>query len=362
MIVKTNGPSQTHLGTARRPLSSAVTNVLVLLAGLAVVPASGADSDISHRFRFRYEVGIRELREYRTVRVWVPFALEDDHQQLHSVTIRAQRQVRISREPKYGNRILYWTGRTRGGPHPVLSVEYEVTRKEVQALAVGRLATDRLGRASGAADTLRERDRHLFLSQNRMVPVGGPSLALIDPNRVPSSPLKRARYLYDAVLAYLEYKKVGRGWGRGDVYWACDSRYGNCTDFHSVFISLARYFKLPAKFVIGFPLPSNRRPATIAGYHCWAYFYLKRFGWVPVDISEADKHPSLADYYFGTLDANRIAFSVGRDIELVPPSGSGPLNFFIYPHVELDGRPLPKESLWYRFFYEPLAGSTGANP
>jgi hypothetical protein len=40
-----------------------------------------------------------------------------------------------------------------------------------------------------------------------------------------------------------------------------------------------------------------------------------------------------------------FAFSSGRDIELVPKSESGPLNFFIYPHVEVDGKPLPQENV-----------------
>ena len=70
----------------------------------------------------------------------------------------------------------------------------------------------------------------------------------------------------------MKYSKEGKGWGRGDSDWACDSKFGNCTDFHSLFISLARSQKIPAKFEIGFPLPDKRGAGDIPGYHCWAKF------------------------------------------------------------------------------------------
>ena len=57
-----------------------------------------------------------------------------------------------------------------------------------------------------------------------------------------------------------------------------------------------------------------------------------------VDISEADKHPEMREYNFGTQTAGLVKLTHGRDITLVPPQKSGPLNMFIYPYVEVDGR------------------------
>jgi len=64
-------------------------------------------------------------------------------------------------------------------------------------------------------------------------------------------------------------------------------------------------------------------------------------GWIPVDISEANKNPSLRDYYFGNLTENRVGFTVGRDLTLVPKQDGSALNFFVYPYVEIDGKPYP---------------------
>ncbi|WP_332910143.1 transglutaminase-like domain-containing protein [Algoriphagus boritolerans] len=61
--------------------------------------------------------------------------------------------------------------------------------------------------------------------------------------------------------------------GRGDSNYACDSKTGNCTEFHSFFISLARSVNIPARFAIGASIPSDRNEGGIDGYHCWAEFY-----------------------------------------------------------------------------------------
>jgi transglutaminase-like putative cysteine protease len=152
--------------------------------------------------------------------------------------------------------------------------------------------------------------------------------------------VEKARAIYDYAVTNLKYDKSGTGWGRGDIYYACDAKRGNCTDFHALVIGLARAVGIPARFDIGFPLPTERGEGDIAGYHCWAKLYLKGHGWVPVDASEANKHPEKREYFFGTHDENRIKFTTGRDLVLNPPQAGSPLNFFIYPYVEVDGRPL----------------------
>lgn len=151
--------------------------------------------------------------------------------------------------------------------------------------------------------------------------------------------LEAGEKMYRAVLDHMRYSKDGTGWGRGDVVHACSAGFGNCTDFHSLFIAMARSRGIPARFIMGFPLPETRGQGEVKGYHCWAEFWVDGTGWVPVDASEADKHPELADYYFGSLTADRVAFTRGRDLVLVPPQQGPPLNFFIYPYAELDGKP-----------------------
>jgi transglutaminase-like putative cysteine protease len=148
--------------------------------------------------------------------------------------------------------------------------------------------------------------------------------------------LGKARAIYDYVFATMRYDKTGTGCGRGDV-------------LHSLFIAMARSQGIPARFEIGFPLPGETHSGDIPGYHCWAEFFEPQHGWIPVDISEAWKHPEKKDYFFGAHDANRVLFTIGRDLELNPRQAGHPLNYFIYPYVEVQGKEYSNVSLAFSF-------------
>jgi len=186
------------------------------------------------------------------------------------------------------------------------------------------------------------RELALFLAPNRRVVVADevldPILAEVRQGAGSGDPAILARATYDWVVDNVEYKKVGSGWGNGDTFWACSERYGNCTDFHSLFISLARTEEIPARFEMGFPVPADRPAGEIGGYHCWVEFYLEGTGWFPIDASEAFKHPEKRELFYGTHPADRIHFTTGRDLRLGPSHRGKPLNYFIYPYVELEGR------------------------
>ncbi|HXM89878.1 MAG TPA: transglutaminase-like domain-containing protein, partial [Candidatus Acidoferrum sp.] len=188
------------------------------------------------------------------------------------------------------------------------------------------------------------------LEPNRLVPLTG-RIAQVSANlaETDATPLQQARVDYEYVTSIMKYDKSGTGWGRGDAVYACDVRHGNCTDFHSLFIGLARAGGIPARFTIGFPIGAANS-GEVPGYHCWAEFYSGGV-WVPVDASEASKHPALHDYYFGHLDAARVAFTTGRDLVLRPPQNGRPLNYLIYPYVELDGVALPQKQIKTKFSY-----------
>ena len=59
---------------------------------------------------------------------------------------------------------------------------------------------------------------------------------------------------------------------------------------------------------------------------------------MPIDASEAAKNPEKREYFFGAHDENRVEFSIGRDLNLNPKQVGEPLNYFVYPYVEIDGK------------------------
>jgi len=55
---------------------------------------------------------------------------------------------------------------------------------------------------------------------------------------------------------------------------------------------------------------------------------------------------------------NRVQFSIGRDLRLNPPQDGKPLNYFVYPYVEVDGQEYPNVSLAFSFADTALLGAT----
>ena len=314
--------------------------------GVALKPKRFAGHPRSRAFRFHYGATLKGLRSCASVRVWMPVPKDGDYQTVRESARCLPADATISAEPKYGNKILYFETRASGAVPLDFGVSYRVTRDEIRGLT------------GPATTTLAATDLPKFLGANSMVPLGGKPIELLRSMRLPRDDvIALARVLYDRVDQHMQYDKSRPGYGNGDALWACNSGYGNCTDFHSLFISMSRSKGLPARFEIGFPLPREKGAGTIGGYHCWAFFFVKGRGWAPVDISEADKNPESKDYHFGNLTEDRVAFAVGRDIDLVPKQSGAPLNFFVYPHIEVDGKPLPRDQVDYSFRYEDLSAT-----
>jgi hypothetical protein len=48
-------------------------------------------------------------------------------------------------------------------------------------------------------------------------------------------------------------------------------------------------------------------------------------------------------------DGNRVQFGMGRDLRLDPAQTGKPLNYFVYPYVEVDGQEYSNVSLAFSF-------------
>jgi uncharacterized protein (TIGR03000 family) len=295
----------------------------------------------SRTFLFTYSATVTGLPVDQTARVWLPVPSSNDNQEVEIADTKAlPAGYKIDAEPAYGNKILYADVKPDKDGNATLAVTYRVKRNEVK------------GASTPDVPDIAKIAR--YLEPDALVPITGKCLEIIKDKPIPMDQMDAARLLYDVVNKHMRYSKEGTGWGRGDSVWACDSKYGNCSDFHSLFISLARSQKIPAKFEIGFPLPPKRGEGEIGGYHCWAFFKPDGKGWVPVDISEANKDPKMKDYYFGNLTEDRVAFTTGRDYDLVPKQDGAARNFFIYPYVELDGKEYPADKVKRKFTFKDL--------
>ncbi len=288
-------------------------------------------------FLFNYDFRLHGLKPGAKLNVWLPKPPSSEWQEAKELLQTADVAPSESVEGKYGNKIRHFAFVVPESGETYFQLPYEIKRKEVR---LEQLSSDE------------ELGDDAFLTANKKVPVDGKAVSLLDGVVLPRDPLAKARAIYDLVDSHVKYSKDGEGWGQGDSEWVCDSQFGNCTDFHSLFISLARSKGIRARFEIGFPISADVESGDVGGYHCWGWFFVAGKGWVPVDISEADKHPEMKEYYFGNLTADRVAFSVGRDLLLEPPQNGPPLNFFVYPYAEVDGEVVERANIELQFSFE----------
>jgi len=314
----------------------------LLAAGGATLAARAAPR--TRAFHFAYEATVKDIPTGAArIDLWIPVPQDDPYQQIRNLRIASPYQFKIDMAPG-GNRVLHVAVGHPAANSLAITMDLDAVRTEhVQT------------RLREGPPLERDEDARVlanYLKPDRLVPLDNQIRAWardVVEKAGAHTDLEMARAIYQHVVSTVKYDKTGKGWGRGDIYYACDARRGNCTDFHAIFIGYARALGIPARFAIGFPLPAERGEGKISGYHCWAEFYARGIGWVPVDASEAAKNPAKRDYYFGAHDENRIEFSKGRDVILEPPQHAEPLNYFVYPYAEVDGQPFAGTAFEVRY-------------
>jgi hypothetical protein len=289
----------------RVPIESASNELLGVIEG-------------KDEFEFYYETTLPDIQN--EAKVWIPIAQTDHFQDVEIKSMQIHGEDKMLIEKEYRNKILF----LQLGPehsNKNVKITYHVKRVEKSAYS--------------------EENPQLtkYLNENILMPVGTERFQEIVQEATSGmendNKLIQARAIYDYIIDNMRYAKNEK-YGTGDAVYACDSKTGNCTEFHSLFISLARTANIPARFAIGAAIPSDRDEGGINGYHCWAEFYAEDKWW-PVDISEGNKYTALATYYFGRHPANRIEFTKGRDLKFEPAPQLSPVKFMAYPIFEVDG-------------------------
>lgn len=345
--------------------STALFSLLAISAAVALffsLPSPSAQPEtssepVSRTFSFTYEVRVPVTKDPQGhMFLWLPLPQQDAYQQIRNLRIESSVDHTTGHDPEYGNPYaLFQPSSDQLAAGFAVKVSFVAIRLEHKVSLASSPAKN--GAVSPASDPSLKR----YLQPDNLVPVNGVIAELAKEHTAgETTDLAKAQSIYNYVVSTMHYDKSGEGWGRGDAVWACNSKRGNCTDFHSLLIGMMRSSNIPARFEIGFPLPESKTEADIPGYHCWAEFYLQGTGWVPVDASEASKNPAKREYFFGAHDDNRVLFTYGRDIRLSPLQQGDPLNYFIYPYAELDGKSFSGLQSRFSFRDLPVAAPTTA--
>lgn len=298
-------------------------------AGPAVDPAAVTRMEIE----VSYRTVVRSLpSDAERIHLWMPLPPTSPSQAVHDLTVHSTLPYETRTEARFHNRMVH----VASGREPssfTVETRYRVVRQRAAAepAPLPPAAAKRYLDLPGRMRVTPEIDAFA-----RKV-IGGAS-----------EPTQVARRVYDALIDYLTYDKQIAGCGTGDTAWIMKSRRGKCSDYHALYTAILRSRGIPVRWEEGFPLPlpatggeaQGRLAGDCTGAHCWVSFYDAAAGWVPVDVSEADKHPELHDFFFGHLTPNRFQISAGRYITLDPPQGGEPLPELAFAYVEADGIPL----------------------
>ena len=331
---------------------------------------------ISREFSFSYSVDI-EPSNNKKLEMWLPVPQSNSVQEISNVSIDSDGlSYEFKEEKDHKNKYVYIYSNSGTRTAKTVVLTFDVKRFEHQNANYDNV------------------DPNNYPSASSMVPVGSIFGKIVKDNKLSKDNM---RGVYDYVLTGMHYGKptddknsgnykyvhgginpnTGKEWlhndityglkkktrdelsksqnkkyayGNGNSLYACDIGVGNCTDYHSYFMSLSRTLETPARFHMGFPIPSGEE-GKVKGYHCWADYYVDGDGWYPVDISEADKDPSKIEYFFGTVDESRVEMMAGRDFKLEGYEDEV-VNLFIYPLLEVDDKKSNKFSK--SFYYKNL--------
>jgi hypothetical protein len=290
----------------------------------------------SRTFEIEYVGKVSGIPEgTKQLRVWMPVPQTTTVQEIRSLTF--SQAPKIGTEPKYGNTIAYWEIANPGASID-LTMKFGCTRTEVKT-DLDVLAVEGADPADAFA---------VYKAPDRLVYVNDEIRKMAaEITKGKEGAVAKARAIYDHVVAKMSYDKNHEGWGRGSTEHACKVGKGNCTDFHALFNSLCRAEGIASGFEIGLYLPYARKSdEKVGGYHCWAFFRVPGKTWVPVDCSEASRFADKREAFFGGHTSNRVTLSTGRDIVLEPKQAGEPLNYFLSPHAEADGKTVKAEKSW----------------
>lgn len=321
-------------------------------------------------FRARNAYTVTPPAGAKAVRCWFAMPQNEEDQEVGEVSITAPGEFQVVSDDQ-GNWFVHVEAKGDGlKPFEVVQ-EFDVRRWEVKA---------KPDAAKSRPMTAEERKEFAgYLKGDANVPVGG-EYEKVAKQAIggEANPVLAARKLYDWTLRNVDYwvKHPDRLKAStvGSSEYCMTTKTGNCTDFHSLWTSLARSAGIPTRMVYGsfFKKELAGKDAD-QSYHCWIEFWAPGAGWVPHDVAVADlfvgdfeidkdndekvrlttadgykgRDQAKVDYYFGNIDGRRVVWHRGRDLKIAGVA-AGPVNALPKAYVEADGKVLKEKEGWTR--------------
>jgi len=336
------------------PFSPSRKYLVLLLIVCPIIAASSLPATAKERrAEVTYSVDLNAPADAKHARLWLPYPMSDENQEITDVVVAGNPTAwGIYKEGAFGNVALYAEWKDTKGPR-TLTYSFKVLRKE-------RLTKDIPTSELPFSKTEFRKE----LAATRLADLKGPEKELAEKiTDGKKTSREKAFAIYDWTVETMFRDPSTKGCGIGDVDTLVRTLGGKCGDIHSVYTALARVSGVPSREVWGIRIPSGKAGDMTKAQHCWAEWYSPGYGWVvvdPADVRKAilekkitlEQAKPLREYYFGAVDESRIAIGTGRDLVLNPPQSGEPLNYFMYPYAEADGKPLNEDLYGFNLGYK----------
>ncbi len=339
--------------------------ILTSVAGVVLADSRSATFDVRHELKLTVPDGARRIR------VWFAMPQDDPLQQVKNFTVEVPFPHRVTTDSE-GNKAVYLELTDPKLKEFSVIEAFTLLRREQISGVDARKARPLSAEKRVELAPLLAANQYVIIDER----IRSLAVQIVGKER---NPVLAARRIYDWELANIDYwvkdPKNKKASPVGSSEYCLTTKTGNCTDFHSLWTSLARAAGIPTRMVYGsfFKKELDGQDAD-QSYHCWPEFYVPDVGWVPHDVAVADifvgdfqSNPdneklvrlttadgytgpdkSKVDYYFGNLDERRVTWSRGRDLTLSPKQDAGPLNALAKAYVEVDGKPAAEKEVWTR--------------
>jgi transglutaminase-like putative cysteine protease len=256
----------------------------------------------SYTISYSVDIKVLEATRPNTLYLWIPRPINSPSQRNVSLVSR-------STEPFVENHrgvSLYKLDNMGTGASQSINVSFYVEVYAVETV----LRPLSIRQESSPLSTLYTQSSSLIPSDNPQIMAAVSSITGREQN-----PYIKARALYDWVIANMQITETLPSSNTG-IETALEQRRADSYTAALLYTAMARAAGLPCIPVAGVLIDRNGRTTR----HYWTEFWIDGFGWVPADpvmgtraVSKsfaANEDP--ANFYFGSMDNQRIAFSRGE--------------------------------------------------
>ncbi len=254
----------------------------------------------AHKMKFTYTLTVDAdaVPDGETVRCWLPFPREGNPRQEGIALLSANADHYVLAPNDFLQRTLYMQKTAAAGEPTVFEADFTITTR-AQWFDPQRADIQPYDKHSERYKRFtEERDPHLLFTE----PVKKLSRKIVGDEK---DPYQIARKIFKYVNDHYPWASAREYATIGNIpEYVIENKHGDCGQVTLLFMVLARYNGIPARWQSGWMLHPGSK-----NLHDWCEIYFEGIGWVPVDQSFGLVNSEDEDvhwFYLGGLDAYRL--------------------------------------------------------